>query len=372
MKHQITLVGGQILPVYLGITEKMPDVVHILYSKDSKNQFSLLKKCLGNKEIYSYQIDPFDFDQIKTKTEEIVLGNSNNSFELNLTGGTKIMAIACQQVFNDLKFPIFYIDQKHQLFDILDKRSSQINGRINISTFLKLSGHDKYEISEFRDFTNEDIRLSEFILKQVNEPWFKDACYQLYKTGKFKIVSNYTFVHKDVKVNWNGSCFKFQKGTLLESFITNKGFEISFKGLWWEILIGRTVSKWDRAFEFKMSLKIKSKIDGAFDKNEIDIVLNTGRNLVFVECKSGEVTQHDVNKIKAVRDLYGGISARSILVSRKQPPANIIEKCWELGIDVFSQETTEKIKNSNKILHGFTNLTDLPKRLDSLLAKYNL
>jgi hypothetical protein len=145
MKHQITLVGGQILPVYMGITEKSPDVVHILYSKDSKNQFTLLKKSLDNKEIYSYQIDPFDFEGIKTKVEGIIFDNSKESFELNLTGGTKIMAIACQQVFNDLKLPIFYIDQKHHLFDILDKRSSQISGRINIKTFLKLSGHNNYE-----------------------------------------------------------------------------------------------------------------------------------------------------------------------------------------------------------------------------------
>jgi|JI10StandDraft_1071094.scaffolds.fasta_scaffold28361_5 hypothetical protein len=372
MKHQITLVGGQILPVYMGITEKSPDVVHILYSKDSKNQFTLLKKSLDNKEIYSYQIDPFDFEGIKTKVEGIIFDNSKESFELNLTGGTKIMAIACQQVFNDLKLPIFYIDQKHHLFDILDKRSSQISGRINIKTFLKLSGHNNYEINEFRDFTSEEIRLSEFILSQVNESWFKDACYQLYNKGKFKSLKNYSFTVKDVKLNWNGRTLQFQSGTRQEVFTSNKAFEISFKGIWWEILIGRAVSKWDRAFEFKMSLRIKSKIDSTLDKNEIDIVLNTGKNLVFIECKSGEVTQHDVNKIKAVRDLYGGISARSILVSRKQPSANIIEKCWELGIEVFSHESTEKVKKNNKMLFEFSELSDLPKRLDLLLTKLSL
>ena len=84
------------------------------------------------------------------------------------------------------------------------------------------------------------------------------------------------------------------------------------------------------------------------------------------------MTQHDVNKIKAVRDLYGGISARSILVSRKQPSANIIEKCWELGIEVFSHESTEKVKKNNKMLFEFSELSDLPKRLDLLLTKLSL
>lgn len=282
------------------------------------------------------------------------------------------MAIACQQVFNDLKFPIFYIDQKHILFDITDKKSNPTSTKINIETFLKISGHTKYQIGSLSDFTPEEIQLSEFILTQMNSGWYWQAHSQLYKKGKFVPTNNFTFKHKNVTITWDGKVFGFTNGIETKSYSTKKGLTIAFTGLWWEILIGKAVSKWSHAYEFKMSLKIKSKVHDQLDKNEIDIVVNTGKNLIFIECKAGDVTQDDINKIKAVADLYGGISSRSILVSRKKPSATILEKCHELGIDVFSQVSTEKAKNSSKTFFRFTNLSDLPKRLDLLLTKLHL
>ncbi len=367
MKHQITLIGGQILPVYLGIIEKKPDVIHVLYSKDSKEQFLLLKNVLAGKKIYSYQIDPFNYEEIKAKSEEIIFNNNKEDFELNITGGTKIMAIACQQVFNDLGFPIFYIDQKHILIDITDKKSNLITTKTNIETFLKISGHTKYQISSLSDYTVDEIKLAEFILTQINFDWYKLALSKLSQKG-----NSFNFKHKNITITYDGKIFDFNDGTTNNSFTTKKALIISFSGLYWELLIAKAVSKWSHLYEFKMSLKIKSKVEDQQDKNEIDIVLNTGKNLIFIECKAGDVAQDDINKIKAVADLYGGIASRSILVSRKKPSATILEKCHELGIDVFSQVSTEKVKNSNKILHKFTNLSDLPKRLDFLLTKLHL
>ncbi|MBL7921144.1 MAG: DUF1887 family protein [Bacteroidia bacterium] len=372
MKHQITLIGGQILPVYTGIVERKPDVVHVLYSKDSKQHYSVLKNVLSTKAINSYQIDPFNYEEIRKKVEEIIFDNDKEDFELNITGGTKIMAIAAQQVFNDLKFPIFYIDQKHVLFDISEKKSSPILNKINIETFLKLSGHSKFQMCSLTDFTSEEIELAEFILTQINTGWYWKAHAKIYVNRKFQPVNPFHFVDKDITIIWDGKVFNFIRGAKTNSFSTKKALSIAFTGLWWEILIGKSVSKWSHAHEFKMSVKIKSKVQDQTDKNEIDIVLNTGKNLIFIECKAGDVTQDDINKIKAVSELYGGISSRSILVARKKPSATIIEKCQELGIDVFSQESTEKAKNSTKTIFKFSKLTDLPKRLDLLLTKLSL
>jgi hypothetical protein len=372
MKHQITLIGGQILPVYLGIIEKKPDVVHVLYSKESKDQFSKLKNVFPTKEIHSYQIDPYDFEQIKNKTEEIVFENDQTSFELNITGGTKIMAIACQQVFNDLKLPIFYIDQKHTLFDIADKRSIQLSNKISIETFLKLSGHNKYQIGSLNDFTASEISLSEYILTQMNAGWYWQTYPQLYKKDKFINPKSFSFKYKETELVWDGNTLTINNPSSSHSFITKRGLFIAFSGLWWELLIAKSVSKWKSAIEFKMNLVIKSKVQDSSDKNEIDIVLNTGKNLIFIECKAGEVKQEDVNKMKAVSNLYGGISSRSILVARKKPSDTIIEKCHELGIDVFSQVSAEKALNSNKQIYRFTDLSELPKRLDYLINKMNL
>ena len=372
MKHQITLIGGQILPVFIGITEKKPDIVHVFYSKDSKDQFSLLKNILSVTKIYSYQVDPFNYEEIKAKAEEIILANTSDKFELNITGGTKIMAIACQQVFNDLNLPIFYIDQKHVLFDITEKKSNTVKTKIKIDTFLKISGHTKYQIGSLSDFTSDEIKLSEFILAETNSGWYWEVYSKLYKANQFLNPKNFNHKHKETDIKWDGNRLTVTRASENNTFISKKGLLIAFSGLWWEIIVGKAVSKWIHAYEFKMNLRIKSKVQDQKDKNEIDIVLNTGKNLIFIECKTGEVNQNDINKIKTVSELYGGISSRSILVSRKKPSATIIEKCHELGIDIFSQVSSEKALNSNKQFFKFTKLSELPKRLDLLINKMNL
>jgi len=78
-------------------------------------------------------------------------------------------------------------------------------------------------------------------------------------------------------------------------------------------------------------------------KNEIDIVVNTCRNLIFIECKSGNVKQDDINKIRAVKRLYGGIASRSILVCKYKPRPDIIEKCSDLGIAIFYDRNLQNL-----------------------------
>ena len=70
-----------------------------------------------------------------------------------------------------------------------------------------------------------------------------------------------------------------------------------------------------------------------------------GRKLIFVECKSGNVKQEDINKMKIIKDTYGGVISKSILVSRFLPTKNIIEKCEELNIEVFHQYEEEILIN---------------------------
>lgn len=373
MKHQITLVGGQILPVYLGIVEKQPSAVHLLYTKDSKEQVTILKRQFKNIAINAYQIEPFDYDAIKVQVETIVFDNSNCDFELNLTGGTKIMAIASQQVFNELSLPIFYIDQKHTLFDIAQKVSSPVKTKIGIDTFFKLSGHDNYSASKLENHTKDEISLAEYILKVINAGWYWKLYKSLYNArGKFAPPSNINFVDKETTVVGNSSSITITTKSNVSKYSSSNILEVGFTGLWWEILVAQAVSKWKHAIDLKINVSIQSKTDNNKAKNEIDIVLNTGKNLIFIECKAGDVTQDDINKIKAVAQLYGGIASRSILVSRKSPPPTIVEKCHELGIDIFSQESSSIAKGSQKRLYRFTNLSELPKRLDLLMTKFQL
>jgi len=63
-----------------------------------------------------------------------------------------------------------------------------------------------------------------------------------------------------------------------------------------------------------------------------------------------------INKIRAVKRLYGGIASRSILICRHKPKPEILEKCYDLGIDLFYDK----------------DIKGLAARLENLLLKMEL
>ena len=119
----------------------------------------------------------------------------------------------------------------------------------------------------------------------------------------------------------------------------------TFIGYRWELVIAQAARKWEKKKEMLVGVELLANSDEKFAKNEIDIVLNTGKNMIFIECKSGNVKQEDINKMRVVKRLYGGISSRSILVCYKLPRRDVLEKCADLGIDVFALQGKAKGKS---------------------------
>jgi hypothetical protein len=107
-----------------------------------------------------------------------------------------------------------------------------------------------------------------------------------------------------------------------------------FRAAWWELVVASQIKKWPKLKEILIQCELPFKGDKSATKNEIDILLNVGRKMIFVECKSGMVKQEDINKMKIVKDTYGGFIAKSILVCRYMPQPGIVEKCRELDIEL--------------------------------------
>jgi len=75
-------------------------------------------------------------------------------------------------------------------------------------------------------------------------------------------------------------------------------------------------------------------------KNEIDIIVNTGNRLMFVECKTQIHTLTDLDKFsKAVRN-YGGTGCHALFVTYGPMTSEAAEKCRDNGIIPFSFKDT--------------------------------
>lgn len=80
------------------------------------------------------------------------------------------------------------------------------------------------------------------------------------------------------------------------------------------------------------------------DKNEVDVIVNTGQKLLFVECKTKITNITDIDKFASVVRNYGGDGSKSLFVTMFEMNEQQKEKC-----------------NDNKIANYYTHYTSKGK-----------
>ncbi|WP_419486720.1 Card1-like endonuclease domain-containing protein [Chryseobacterium bernardetii] len=342
MKHQITFVGGQLLPVIVGIKEFSPDKIHFFVSEESKDKISLLKPFLSNKMISEKKCDPFDFTSIKVKlTETIKKIDPTDEVQFNLTGGTKIMVLAAQAIMQEMHLKGFYINLNNTFLELPSYKIKKITSEITTREFFEMTGHKIRHSKNISDFPPDDFKsvsaIESFslsydkLLLLINSKIRKT-----YDNNKNIPVSGQLEITKTCKFCWTANKINvtLQGRDILKIDSLNVR-TLFFNAGWWELVVAKEISKWSKAKELLIQCELPFKTDVHTTKNEIDILVNIGGKLIFIECKSGAVKQEDINKMRIVKDTYGGLVSKSLLVCRYMPSTSIIEKCKELNIEIF-------------------------------------
>jgi hypothetical protein len=364
MKHQIALVGGQLLPIYVGIKEFSPDKIHFIVSKESIESLNNLKPMITGISQSEYRCNAFDFYEIKTVCQKIIQKiNPEDSITFNLTGGTKIMVLACQAIIHEQGLNGFYINQDDSFLILPSYERKSISYELSIKEFFDISGHSKYNYKTINDFTEEDIKTAEKIKNFANN----DSRYKLiigyFRKKYFNKNDSLTakgseLINNSTRVIWDQTSISIEYNTKnilrLYSKIVH---DLLFKAVWWELIVAKEIAKAKNYKELFLGFELTFKADKQVTKNEIDILINTGKKLIFIECKSGLVKQEDINKMKIVKQTYGGVIAKSILVCRELPSQSIIEKCKELDIELFYSFALNKEVNPlnklSKVINDF-------------------
>jgi hypothetical protein len=164
MKHQIVLVGGQVLPLYLGIKEFSPDRIHFIVSKESKARVNLIKPLLHGKAFSELVCNAYDFNSIRSLCVSVIdkLGEEDE-VAFNLTGGNKVMLLAAHSVMHDLQKVAFYINPDGSLLELPSYQRKSLTENISILEFIALSGHSSFASKTIGNFAKEDFRVAEEI-----------------------------------------------------------------------------------------------------------------------------------------------------------------------------------------------------------------
>jgi hypothetical protein len=99
-------------------------------------------------------------------------------------------------------------------------------------------------------------------------------------------------------------------------------------------------------------------------KNEVDIIVDAGTKLLFVECKTQVKNSTDVDKFASVVRTYGGLGSKALFVTYSPMVPEALEKCVEKGIAVFDCQGLLKKDKEKRV-------PSLKKMIDGILKSSN-
>lgn len=346
-KINISLVGGQTYPVYLGIAESKPDKVVLVHSETSKGEAERIAKETNVPTEYK-PFDPVDVTKVFAQARNLVKSiSADDQYVINITSGTKVWTIVFYEVFKGLENVEFiYIDQNNNMYNLTTNKVEHVKSQLNTELVLKLNGTHIVSSTKFREYTPDDIRAIDVIKEMRNFDYgeFNELTIPNDRTKKDQ------FEATDIGMfeTWNESSVRWDKTHhKVELVINDKhgkckkktissphALHITFFSGWFELYVANMLSSWKYAKEIIMNVKFPYKNNNP--KNEIDIIVNTGNRLLFVECKTQIYDITDLDKFRIAVKNYGGMGCKSLFITEGSMKDTAAEKCEDSNILCFS------------------------------------
>jgi hypothetical protein len=241
-----------------------------------------------------------------------------------------------------------------------------LQNHLPIRSFIGYSGQKIKSLVKFEEIDPELIECKNFAKNLYQDSFYeyRNLC-KLYAEYRLQYNDDESFELTDHQsgsfVIWskenNELVFTIYRRTKMEPdeycFIGKDCIGIALESKWFELEVAEMLSKWEKTKELVWSLVVPYQ-DGQ-DKNEIDVVVNIGAKLLFVECKTQIYDIKDIDKFRNVGKNYGGLGAKSILVTYSKPLARFAEKCRDNNILLFYFCEKNRIVNSANDLYRFLN-----------------
>lgn len=348
----IALVGGQTYPVYLGIAETLPDRVILVHSGSSLAEAQRIAgefKGTGIPFIYE-QCDPVNVKQVLEKSRMMAkIMSDDDHYTINLTSGTKVWSILFHEAFETKpQVRFIYVDQSCNIYD-LSNGESRLGAPIDTDRVFRLNDTKTLSYLDFKDLTPDDLNVIKEVQNLYHVRGNRTVLTEL--TVAKTNAQKQTFRRNVGTVNWKDSSISWDrhagsvticldnKGNVTEKMLTSPHvFDLVFNAGWFEAEVARLLSLWKHSHEVRIGVEFPFQEGNP--KNEIDVIVNTGTRLLFVECKTSIHTLTDLDKFsKAVRN-YGGTGCHALFVSFNPLSKEAVEKCRDNGIIPFSFEDT--------------------------------
>ncbi|MGM9740544.1 MAG: Card1-like endonuclease domain-containing protein [Candidatus Cryptobacteroides sp.] len=346
----ITLVGGQPMPIFNGIRHAKPDKVVFIYSSQSRPVVKRVKEFIDCEVVEQAPLDATEPTAILAKATGLYEQFQNDEISLNISGGLKSWSHIFGVYFSGKpNASVFYIDQNNMVMDFGAMKSYPLECKsLSIVDYLKLYGNTLSTFSRFSDYSEEDIDAIARIKKarDFHPNGFKELTVNVSGEDKNTILRKEGQVSKlPGKISWQ---YDISSGNTSLDIVLNRpngtqqSFEIEcpharhlvFNSGWFEIYVAEKLSRWMRSGEVLTNCVFK--YDKGQAKNEVDIIINLGNKLLFVECKTQIFNNTDLDKFISVVKTMSGTATKAIFITESKMRPETVTKCIENGIIHFS------------------------------------
>lgn len=371
MKVHITLVGGQPAPVYNGIVATKPDLVVYVYSdnKDSIRSLNALRKEVALPEDKLPPLDTVDPQSIRACAKALAEKYAQDNVTVNISSGLKSWSHLFADEMRGLpNVHIIYMDQNNILWDYSADKC--YNGfEFDMEASFRLQGNPLIHTKRFTDYTEEDESVAskletiqyhnpkEFrqLLSILTPVW--NNMLETQPNGLFELSSgSYVEWEKDDFVRL--SLANKKKGVRVLELESPHAVSLAFNMGWFEYKVARMLSHWKYAKDIRLNCIFtpsKKPNETHAAKNEIDIIVNTGTKLLFVECKTKIYNSTDIDKFRTAVRNYGGQSSKALFLTDVEMNDLQKEKCVESQILNFSLLESSVGPNKEQVLFNLLN-----------------
>lgn len=329
-KHQIAFVSQQTLPIILGVIVAKPQHVHLLVTEKMANVAKSLNLSLKKygKKISLYHIHDNKHQTILNYLNKVHKACNGENVYFNLTGGTKLMAIAAREWALVQNIPVFYVDTDNKELVFLEHEWKYKPLPEAIKVHELLYGHG-YEIESYiadpipqlkRNTVQKILELvcrTPVILSQLN--W---CATQSKKAGILAVRCQHIETNE-----WNELLALCDSLKMLQRFddqiiFASQDARHWCNGLWFEDYVASVLYKLKQENiiqSWAMSVEVhKNDI-----KNELDAIFTVDNRLFIIECKTAAMQKTGntervtpiVYKADSLNDKLGGIYAKSMICS---------------------------------------------------------
>lgn len=359
MKTLVCLVGGQMAPNLFSVKINAPERVILVHTDQTKVEAERLNYQL----LHYYGINSSSLEEVSAFALDQIIASAAAIFEknpdvetVNYTGATKPMSLGFATAATLAGLELEYIDTqnntvyktkngtttaatlavKADVQEILFMKGAIVESwksKDDIKPYIKLC----LEIFNLKSKNDKGLLSLQKDLKKyvnVNERELSESLKRWHGTFQIGIVT----VVASIGQNDDGLVSVLLDGELVAEN-TKSFWAHFFVGTWFEYLVFYELMQLNYFDDLRANIVIgMSKGDAkGLIKNEIDVCGVKNGIPYFIECKAGDVTQNEINKLAAISDIYGPTVSKRILVMLYNFRSEVHkERCQDLQIKTIT------------------------------------